>query len=162
MDNLKQAETPLGRILLAMGLVSGIILMMLMFGTVADVALRYLFNAPFRGSLELTEFSMALIVWLSMGYCGWSGGHIAVDLLDKWLDRPSLAWLPALLSLAGAALFALMSWQIVLETLDTMSKASNMMRLPHYPFKLAVAFGAGIFALVLLVQAVNGWRGHSK
>jgi len=145
-----------------LGLASGAVLMLLMLGTVADVALRYLFNAPFRGSLELTEFAMALIVWLSMAYCGWVGGHIAVDLLDRWLNRPALAWLPALLSLLGAGVFTLMAWQIVLETLDTMSKISNMMRIPHYPFKFAVAFGAAMFAVVLLVQAATSWRGRSK
>lgn len=151
-------DGPLGRFLRYMGLASGTILMLLMLGTVADVVLRYIFNAPFSGSLELTEFAMSLIVWLSMAYCGWAGGHIAVDLLDKWLDRPALAWLPALLSLVGAAVFAVMAWQVMLETLDTMNKVSNMMRLPHYPFKLAVAFGAAMFALVLLVQAVLSLR----
>lgn len=162
MESSNPSGGALARVLRILGLISGTILMLLMLGTVADVALRYLFNAPFSGSLELTEFAMALIVWLSMAYCGWAGGHIAVDLLDKWLDRPSLAWLPALLSLVGAAMFALMSWQIVLETLDTTTKVSNMMRLPHYPIKLAVAFGAAMFALVLLVQAVTGWRGRSR
>jgi TRAP-type C4-dicarboxylate transport system permease small subunit len=156
------ANSALGRVLTWMGLAAGWILMLLMLGTVADVVLRYVFNRPFSGSLELTEFSMALIVWLSMAYCGWVGGHIAVDLLDKWLERPALAWLPALLSLVGAAAFAVMAWQIVLETLATMSKLSNMMRLPHYPFKLAVAFGAAVFALVLLVQAVASLRGKRK
>lgn len=153
-------DAALGRFLRLMGLASGTVLMLLMLGTVADVGLRYLFSAPFSGSLEMTEFAMALIVWLSMAYCGWAGGHIAVDLLDKWLARPGLAWLPALLSLIGAGVFALMSWQVVLETLDTMSKVSNMMRIAHYPFKLAVAFGAAMFAFVLLVQAAKSWRGR--
>jgi hypothetical protein len=55
-----------------------------------------------------------------------------------------------------------MSWQIVLETLDTLSKASNMMRIPHYPFKFGVAFGAAVFALVLVVQAFRTLRGQLK
>ncbi len=159
MNKSEQQDGVIGRLVRLLALVSGWILMLLMLGTVADVALRYIFNAPFRGSLEITEFAMALIVWLSMAYCGWSGGHIAVDLLDRWLDRPGLAWLPALLSLVGAALFMFMAVQIVFETLDTLSKMSNMMRIPHYPFKLAVAFGAALFSLVLLVQAFTSWRG---
>ena len=162
MNRSEQPDGLLGRFVRLLGLVSGAILMLVMFGTVADVVLRYVFNAPFRGSLELTEFAMSLIVWLSMAYCGWTGGQLAVDLLDRWLERPALAWLPALLSLIGAALFFFMAWQIVLETFDTLNKVSNMMRLPHYPFKLAVAFGAAMFALVLLVQAFTGWRGKTN
>jgi TRAP-type C4-dicarboxylate transport system permease small subunit len=38
---------------------------------------------------------MALIVFLGIAYCGWTGGHIAVDVFEKWLDRPSLRFLPA-------------------------------------------------------------------
>jgi TRAP-type C4-dicarboxylate transport system permease small subunit len=157
-----EADGALGRVLKWLGLLAGWILVLLMLGTVADVVMRYVFNRPFSGSLELTEFSMALIVWLSMAYCGWVGGHIAVDLLDPWLERPALAWLPALLSFVGAAVFLVMAWQVVLETLDTMSKVSNMMRLPHFPFKLAVAFGAAMFALVLVVQAMSSLRGRRK
>jgi TRAP-type C4-dicarboxylate transport system permease small subunit len=150
-----QTDGPLGLVLKWMALASGAILMLVMLGTVIDVVMRYVFNAPFRGSLEFTEFAMALVVWLSMAYCGWKGGHIAVDLMEGWLDRPALRWLPGLLSLVGAVLFGVMAWQIVLETLDTMSKVSNMMRTPHYPFKLIVAFGAAMFALVLLVQGLR-------
>lgn len=152
-------DGPLGRVLRWMALAAGWILMAVMLGTVVDVIMRYVFNAPFRGSLEVTEFSLSLIVWLSMAYCGWTGGHIAVDLFEKWLDRPWLRWLPALLSLAGAAVFAVMAYQVVRETLDTLPKVSNMMRLPHYPFKLAVAFGAAMFALVLATEAVSTFKG---
>lgn len=155
-------DGPFGSFLRLLGLASGWLLMLLMLGTVLDVAMRYLFNAPFRGSLELTEFTMALVVWLGMAYCGWTGGHIAVDLFESWLERPWLRWLPALLSLTGAAVFAVMAWQVVIETADTMGKVSNMMRIPHYPFKLAVAFGAGVFALVLTVEAARGLRGRSR
>jgi len=157
--NADGGDGAFGAFLRVLGLLSGALLMLLMLGTVADVAMRYLFNAPFRGSLELTEFTMALVVWLGMAYCGWTGGHIAVDLLERWLDLPWLRWLPALLSVMGAVLFAMMAWQVASETAETLSKTSNMMRLPHWPFKLAVAFGAAMFSLVLAIQAVRGLRG---
>ncbi|MGE3246547.1 MAG: TRAP transporter small permease [Beijerinckiaceae bacterium] len=141
------------RFLRWLALAAGGVLLLLMFFTVLDVVLRYFFNAPFRGSLEITEFAMALIVFLSLAYCGWTGSHIAVDLLDPWLNRPALRYLPSFMALLGGLLFAVVAWRMSVEAVESWSQASNMMRIPHYPFRLAGAFGSAVFAAVMLVQA---------
>ena len=142
----------LDRFLRWLALAAGGVLLALMFFTVCDVVLRYFFNSPFRGSLELTEYAMALIVFFSLAYCGWTGGHIAVDLLDKWLDRPSLRYLPALMTLLGGILFAVVAWEMAVEAIAAIDQTSNMMRIPHFPFRMAGAFGSAAFSLVMLVQ----------
>jgi TRAP-type C4-dicarboxylate transport system permease small subunit len=131
-----------------MALAAGGVLLLLMFGTVADVVLRYFFNAPFRGSLELTEFAMALIVFLSIAYCGWVGAHIEVDLFDKWLSHPALRVLPAVLALVGALLFAVIAWLVTVEAFASIRQSSNMMKIPYFPFRMTAAFGSAVFAIV--------------
>jgi TRAP-type C4-dicarboxylate transport system permease small subunit len=76
------------RFLRLLALLGGLILLILMAFTVADVFLRYVFNAPLKSVYEFTEFVMAAIVFLGIAYTGWVGGHIAVDMLSKWLDQP--------------------------------------------------------------------------
>ncbi len=152
----------LDKFLRAMALLAGLVLLALMLFTVLDVVMRYFFNAPFRGSLEATEFAMALIVFLSLSYCGWQGGHIAVDLLDCYLRAPALRLLPTTIAFIGAALFALIAWQLVVETSHSWSQVSNMLRVAHWPFKLVAAFGSALFALVLLLQGVDAARGVLK
>ena len=149
----------LDRVLRGMALLSGLILIALMLFTVLDVVLRYFFNAPFRGSLEATEFAMALIVFLSLAYCGWTGGHIAVDLLERYLAHPSLRLLPAAIAFVSGCLFALIAWQMIVETGHSWSQMSNMLRVRQWPFKLVAAFGSGMFALVLFIQSVQSARG---
>lgn len=151
-----------GRFLRFLALVSGGVLLLLMLYTVTDVVLRYVFNRPFSGSLEFTEFSMSLIVFLGIAYTGWVGGHIAIDLFEKWLDRPWLRYLPAILSFIGAALFALIAWRATVETVATISQFSNMLRWPHYPFRFTVAFGSAMFALVMLIQGFQTIRKHPQ
>lgn len=158
MDGADHPSNAFERLLRLMALGAGLILLALTVLTVVDVALRYFFNMPFRGSLEATEYAMALIVFLSLAWCGATGGHIAVDLLDRWLDRPSLRWLPALMSLAGGVLFAIIAWRVAVEALYGWNQVGNMLRWPHWPFKLGAAFGALMFALVCLQQALAGWR----
>ncbi len=146
------------RFLRTLAMASGILLLVLMIYTDVDVLLRYVFNSPFSGSVEFTEYLMATIVFLAIAYCGWTGGHIAVDLFDRWLNRPGLRLLPAILSFVGAALFVVIAWQATLETVATLDQVSNMLKWPHYPFRFTVAFGSAMFALVLLVQGVQSLR----
>lgn len=146
-----------------MALLAGVILLLLMVFTTMDVVMRYFFNSPFRGSLEATEFSMALIVFLGIAYCGWVGGHIGVELFEKFLERPSLRFVPVLVNLAGAALFAVIAWQMVEETRHAWTQISNMLRMPHWPFRMVVAFGSALYAIVLLIHAIRAARGvHLK
>ena len=147
-----------GGFLRILALVSGALLLVLMGFTVVDVVLRYVFNAPFSGSFEFTEFLMSAIVFLAIAYTGWTGGHVSVDLFEKWLDRPSLRFLPAIIALTGSVLFAVIAWQATRETIATIGQFSNMLRWPHYPFRFIVAFGAAMFALVLLIQAIQSLR----
>jgi TRAP-type C4-dicarboxylate transport system permease small subunit len=143
------------RFLRFMSLASGGLIVALMFYTVLDVFLRYGFNRPFSGSFELTEFFMVLIVFLGLAYCGWVGGHVAVDIFERPLKNPRLRFIPLILTLASAALFLAIAWFTATEALSTMHRVSNMWRLPHYPFKLVVAFGSLAFAAVLIIQALK-------
>jgi hypothetical protein len=39
-----------------------------------------------------------------------------------------------------------------------MSRVSNMMRWPHYPFQFIVALGSAMYAIVLFIQSVRMLR----
>ena len=147
------------RVLRAMALFAGVVLFALMLYTVLDVVLRYGFNKPFSSSLEVTEFAMAVIVFFGLAYCGWTGGHVAVDILERPLDDPLLRFVPVILTFISAILFAAIAWLTAAEALTTMNRVSNMLRWPHYPFMLAVAFGSALFAAVLFIQTVQLLRG---
>jgi TRAP-type C4-dicarboxylate transport system permease small subunit len=146
------------RFLRLLALLAGVILLLLMGVTVVDVVMRYVFNKPLASAWEFTEFSMTAIVFLGIAYCGWTGGHISVDLLEKWLDRPGLRYLPALIAFTGALLFALVAYRATLETIATISQVSNMLRWPHYPFRFTAAFGSAMLAIVLLIQGMASLR----
>ena len=165
MEELGTTEAPsglFGRFLRALALVGGWVLMLLMGYTVLDVVLRYVFNRPFSGSLELTEFAMSVIVFLGIAYCGWTGGHVAVDILERPLEDPRLRFVPVLLTLVSAILFFAMAWLGAVEALTSMHRISNMMRWPHWPFQAIVAFGSAMYAITLLIQCVSTLRGKDE
>lgn len=79
-------------------LIAAVMLMALMLITCIDVVGRYVFNNPLPGSVELTQIGMALMVFAAMPVVTWRGGHVVVDLLDRFLTgavMKSLALLSA-------------------------------------------------------------------
>ncbi len=65
--------------------VSASVLFFLMALTCVDVFGRYLFNSPLHGGTEMTEIGLAVMVFAAMPVITWRGGHIVVDLLDRFL-----------------------------------------------------------------------------
>lgn len=143
------------RVLRALALGAGAVLLGLLGLVLFDVFMRYVLRLPFLGAYEMSELAMVLIVFLALPYCAATGGHVAVDVLSPVLDRPGLRWLNAVIHLAGAALMAIIAWQATLYAIGAyrLNDASNMMRIPKYPFELVSAVCAALFALVLLAQA---------
>ena len=158
---LERIERLLERLLRALAYGGGAVLFGLMLLVIYEVLMRYFFGRPFRGGYEMTELAMALIVAFGLPYTAITNGHVSIDLFGRWLDRPAMRWLNALVHLTGAALLALVAWRGTLYALGSYrwGDLSNMMRIPKYPFQLAIAASAALFALVLLLEGVKALRG---
>ena len=145
------------RILRALALGAGVVLLGLLGLVLFDVVMRYALRLPFLGAYEMSELAMVLIVFLALPYCAATGGHVAVDVLAPILDRPALRWLNALIHFAGAMLMLVIAWQVTLYAMGSAARgeATNMLRIPKLPFELVTAGSAAVFAIVLLVLA---WR----
>lgn len=148
------------RLLRALAYGAGAVLLAVMAMILFDVVMRYGLRLPFLGGFELTELGMVLIVCLGLPYCAATGGHVAVDVLAPLLDRPRLRWLLVPIHLAGAALMAVIAWEAVHYALGAADRgeASQMLRVPLWPFQLATAASAAIFGLVLVRQAWSAFR----
>jgi TRAP-type C4-dicarboxylate transport system permease small subunit len=147
----------LDRILRALAIAAGAVLLAMLALVLFDVVMRYALRLPFLGAYEFTELAMVLIVFLALPYCAATGGHVAVDVLAPVLDRPRLRWLGVAIHLAGAALLLVVAWRTVLHAIGSAERgeATNMMKVPHAPFELVAAASVVLFALVLIAQA---WR----
>lgn len=66
-------------------LFAGLVLCAMMLLTCADVVGRYFFNNAVDGAVEITEILIALLVYAEMPVITWRGGHVVVDILDRYL-----------------------------------------------------------------------------
>lgn len=141
----------------ALCFVGGLAVLFIMLVTVADVAMRYLFNSPIKGTLDLTQMAMVVIVFGAIGYAGWTGRHIVVDMIPP-VFPPAVerAWM-AVVDLVGAAFMLGIAWQSVLATIDyaETGEVSFTLHIPLYPFFVVVGIGALVYAIVLLILATR-------
>lgn len=153
-----------------MALVSAAGLLGLMFLTFASVVLRavvefsaknlpsqYQFIDYPQGIQDVSELSLLVVVFFGLAYTGWTGGHIAVDLLNNFLGPRSLQWIDVFIHLLSAMIVAILAWQSVEKGLGTIAdgEASHHVSIPFYPFYFVMAFGSLVFAMVFVLQA---WR----
>lgn len=92
--------------------VSASVLFFLMVLTCVDVTGRYLFNSPLHGSTELTQIGLAVMVFASMPVITWRGGHIVVDLLDRFLGYKIVKVLSLFSALVVSSSLYVLAWRI--------------------------------------------------
>ncbi len=133
---------------------AGIVLMLLMVLTTADVAGRYFFNKPITGVFDLTHFAVLIMVFFGLAYCGIKGGHVAIELLYEKLPHPVAHVLDKFINLVGAVLFLVIAWRTVIQSIDVkdFGEASQLLLIPYYPFYYLVAFGCVVFAGVMIIR----------
>jgi TRAP-type C4-dicarboxylate transport system permease small subunit len=140
------------------------VLVALMFLTMSDVILRYVFNRPITGSFDLTEFMMAVIIVFGVAHCGFTRGHVKVELVMERMPAGVQVIAEIVTSLLGLGLFSLITWQCFVYTKVQFDSgvASNILEIPVFPFVGIVGLGSAVYTVVLLLhfleslaQAVN-------
>jgi TRAP-type C4-dicarboxylate transport system permease small subunit len=128
--------------------IAAVIMAFLALMTFADVGARYFFNRPFDFSVELTELSMGLIVYLGVGLTTHENGHVRVDFVTLKLSERVRAAVDALTSLIALAFLAVMIWRLWLRALVLFEKhdVSQVLHLPFWPVAFAMAT-ASLFLL---------------
>ena len=151
VQNIHKAVYPVVRWVNNVGVV---ILALMMALTVADVTMRYFFNKPVLGSFEITEYMMALLAALTIGYAAVKNAHVNVDLVISRLPERSQGFVSIFTNLICVILFTLTSWRIIYESLvlREAGSVSAALSIPEYPFVFILGIGFGIIAIVFLLQ----------
>lgn len=132
--------------------IAAVVLTMMMALTGADVTLRYVFNRPIPGAVEITEFMMAIVVALGFAYCALRKGHVRVDVVVSRLPKRAQAVMDTIANFAFLGLFILITWRTVprAQAMIEASLTSYILFIPVFPFVLVVTAGSAILCLVLL------------
>ena len=130
---------------------------MMMFLITGDVSLRYLFNRPIKGSVELIELMMVVLVFLAVAYTASQKGNVAIELMVARLPQRAQAIIDIITHSLSLGLVSLIIWQSVVRAnyLWLHEHVSWTLSIPIYPFVFLIAFGCALLAIVLLANLLD-------
>lgn len=148
---MKKLIQKLNRFISGAGAVFLIPLMML---TTGEVIGRNLFNRPIAGTVELSEYLLAIFVLLGVAYTQQVKGYVGVSLFVSRLPVRGQMVLNIVSTLLSLFIFAILAWQGLIVGMEEKT-VSDMLRVPQYPFRLLVAAAAFLTCLELLIDLAD-------
>lgn len=124
--------------------------------TVIDVYGRYLFNSPLKGTQDILEVLLVIIVYGGMASASHERAHIRADLFNSLLRPRTYAILTGccfILALIAAAIWA---WQVTIQSWIAIKQHSihvtPTIGLPTAPFYTFAAFGLVLLSLEMIID----------
>ncbi len=146
----------------ALATLSALPLALIVVLTFADVFARYLFAQPIRGSVEIIQYAMALVIFTALPLVTRSRGHVSVSLIDHLLRGGARRLQRSLCDAVSLLALAVLSWRLAAQAVsDAASGAKTIvLGLPQAPL---VWLMCGLCALSTLVMArllLDSLAGH--
>ena len=132
----------------------------LMIVITVDVILRVTINRPIRGSNEMAEFIMLMVVFLGIAYTQYLKANISVSIIfdrfpQKLQDALMVLIYLTMLFTAGLILWRAIAYNIYLFDLN---RVSLILKLPVAPFQAVMIAGFLLLCLVLILDVINAVR----
>lgn len=157
MKSVDRVRRIFGGFLYGCGVIAGVITFMMMCLVLANALLRFAFNAPIAGTLEITECALPLLIFLSLALTQYEGGHIHVVLVTQHFSAFWQRAAQLLAMLLGGAFFAWCSyaaWGFAIKSLAMNEQEWGAIRFPLYPVKFAIFFGLGLLTIQFMLDAI--------
>lgn len=125
--------------------------------TFADVFARYAFSSPIKGSVEIIEFAMALVIFTALPLVTRQRGHVTVSLIDNLVQGLGRKVKLVLCDGISALALGVLTWRLFLQGQDDLKSGSAtvVLGLPHATLSFTLTFFAGLTTLLMLVLI---WR----
>lgn len=126
----------------------------LMLVTAADVLGRDVFNHPIPGTVELSQYMLAIFILLGIAYTQQVKGYVEVSVFTSRLPFHAQSILNIIATLLSLFIFSILVWQGWVVGIEERT-VSDMLRVPQYPFRILVAVAAFLTCLELLINLGN-------
>jgi len=122
--------------------------------TFSDIVGRYFFNSPITGVFEITELTLAIMIFLALGYTHLFRGHVAIDFFVSRLKPQKRRYVEILTLSVSFLLIGILTWELGLHALR-LYRAGNVtgvLELPHWPIVVIMTLGSGVYAVDILLD----------
>lgn len=130
-----------------------------------DIFMRYAFNMPIPGTLEISEQTVVIVTFLCLAYTGIENRHIKTEVivgrLPSWCRHLSEILATTLMLI----LLTLLLWRTSVEALRSFGIREirmGLIEVPMYPTKIAIPIGIAVtwlwYFVTLIRQLGRGGR----
>jgi TRAP-type C4-dicarboxylate transport system permease small subunit len=130
----------------------------LMFLITADVAGRYLFNTPVRGTYDIGQSLVVVAAFFCFAYAQRKGAHIRITSLVQLFPQRSRLVVEIFYQIVGLCFFACVTYSTWQGAATSLRKGESFLTLfyfdyliPIYPSKFVVSIGSALMCLQFCV-----------
>ena len=142
------------------------VLLIAMLHVSVDVVLRYGFNMPLTGTIEISSYYyMVAVVFLPLAAVEQRNGHIAVEIVAQHLGLNAQRILIGFVCIVSAVFYGLLTWRTWLEALEKMhvrETYASSMNLEIWQPRFLLPLGCGLLTVVLLWKAYRLFAGDAR
>ena len=136
-------------------------LFFLMALTVVHVTGRSFFNSPVTGAIEISTYTLLVIValwWCSLALVD---GHIKVDLVVDRLSKRAQFIIVNVMLILSFILLAFATWASGIGAMGD-PRYTSILKIPDIPFKWVMTVGFGMFCICTLALIIENLRKRGK
>jgi TRAP-type C4-dicarboxylate transport system permease small subunit len=122
-----------------------------------DVALRYVFNRPILGSIEIIEYALVYITFLGASWAVPRGAHIDIDVCVQAMPKPwqrICALLSNLISLAVALVLTIFGAATTWTAYARHMFKPTVLEIPTWIVLIIIPIGSALLALRFLRDSI--------
>ena len=126
---------------------SSLCLFLAMFLIGADVFMRYVFNAPVAGTLEITELVPVIVTYCAFTYTAQHKRHIRTTFLMVRLPKTKVRILNFISNLLTLLFLLLLIWRTAVEAMDSWAikeYSQGLIAVPRYPVKILIPIALSV------------------
>lgn len=152
-------ERKILKILKAIVLFCGGLLLLMMIITTAHVIGRYGFNSPIFGQGEIVCLMQVVIISLAGAYTLQKGRHVSMGLFIDYLSPRVQAIINAFIYFLCFLFTGAAAWQTIVHATYILNegKHTEMVRIPSAPFFYIVALGWALMSVVCLIIMISSF-----
>lgn len=125
---------------------------------IINILMRTILNNPIQGIYEYVSFLTAVIIGLSLSWCGMEKAHIAIELVVEKLPAKIQKVIGFITKTVLSVFLFITGYYMLVHGLKVIKSGEVAVtsQIPFYPFIFIVGFGILVLGFVEMTKAVKG------
>ena len=161
MTVYKKTNHILDLIMIGLAWFSGLLMILSLVSVCVDVVMRYFFNHPSGWILQISEYILLYIPFLSAAYVLKEDGHIRVDIILNILGKRAGALLNTITSAVGAGVLFVLTYYGTVAAADLYVRkvpTLKYLKIPEFLVVMVIPAGCLLFGIQFIRRAAGYYR----